>query len=121
MDLHLNCIIMDFPEDQINELKVISPNLSIAQEGGLTYIRIKDLQLPESCEPKVVDALLCPSSREGYQSTLFYSVKVTGCPERNWNRNAVRILNDNWYAISWQVKPGLRLAEMVQVHLKALR
>jgi len=112
---------MNFQEDQIKELKVISPNLSYAQEGGITYIRIEDLQLPESCVPKVVNALLCPFPKDGYVSTLFYSVKITGGPARNWNRNGVRILNDNWYAISWQVKPGLRLAEMVQVHLKALR
>ena len=112
---------MNFLEDEINELKRIAPDLSIAQDGGITYIRIDNLQLPDGCVPATVNALLCPQPREGYQSSLFYSSKITGCPIRNWNRNNVRILGENWYAISWQVKPGLRLAEMLQIHLSALR
>lgn len=112
---------MNFSEDQIKELKSIAPDLSMAQEGGYTYIRIDNLQLPDYCKPNVVNALLCPSQRDGYESTLFYSAMITGCPTRNWNRNGVRILGENWYAISWKVNPGLRLAEMLQIHLSALR
>lgn len=114
-------LIMDFPEDQIKELKNIVPDLSIAEDGGITYIRIDNLRLPDGCEPKVVNALLCPSSRDGYESSLFYSVQITGIPSRNWNRHGVRILAENWYAISWRVNAGLRLAEMLQIHLSALR
>lgn len=112
---------MDFPEDQIKELKSIAPNLSIAQDGGITYIRIDNLQLPDRCEPKIVNALLCPSHKDGYESSLFYSAIITGIPSRNWNRNGVRILGESWYAISWKVNAGLRLAEMLQIHLGALR
>ena len=112
---------MDFPEDQIKELKSIAPHLSIAQDGGITYIRIDNLQLPDRCEPKIVNALLCPSHKDGYESSLFYSAIVTGIPSRNWNRNGVRILGESWYAISWKVNAGLRLAEMLQIHLGALR
>ena len=113
--------MMDFPEDQINELKSIAPNLSIAQEGGITYIRIDSLQLPDGCTPNIVNALLCPSIKDGYESSLFYSALVTGIPTRNWNRNGVRILGESWFAISWKVDAGLRLAEMLQIHLRALR
>lgn len=112
---------MEFPEDQINELKRISPSLSLAQDGGITYIKIDNLQLPDGCVPNVVNALLCPSTKDGYESSLFYSAKVTSCQTRNWNRDGVRILGENWFAISWRVQAGLRLAEMLQIHLNALR
>ena len=39
---------------------------------------------------------------------------------RNWNGN-LRALERNWCAISWQMQPGLRLAEMLINHLNALR
>lgn len=112
---------MNFPETQISELKKIAPNLSLAQEGGISYILIKDLPLPSGCDPSVTDALLCPTQRDGYESTLFYSTQITGCPPRNWNRLNVRILDNNWSAVSWKVQSGLRLAEMLQIHLSALR
>lgn len=112
---------MNFPERQIEELKKIAPSLSIAQEGGFTYFLIEKLQLPDGCEPPIVDALLCPSQKNGYESTLFYSSNITGCPPLNWNRLNVRILDRNWFAVSWQVRSGLRLAEMLLIHLNALR
>lgn len=111
---------MNFPSDQIEELKVIAPDLSLAEEGGTTFLLIKNLSLPDGCKPAVVDALLCPSPREGYESRLFFAEKITGGPSRNWNGN-LRVLNRNWYAVSWRTSAGLRLAEMVLVHLKALR
>lgn len=113
---------MNFSEDQILELKSIAPDLSIAQDGGYTYIRIDNLQLPDYCQPNVVNALLCPSQKDGYESSLFYSAQISGYRTTlNWNRIGVRILNENWYAISWRVNPGLRLSEMLLIHLSALR
>jgi len=111
---------MNFDENQIAELKKITPNLSIAQEGGYDFILIENLQLPEGCQPAVVDALLCPTPREGYESRLFFPAQITGCPARNWNGN-IRVLERNWYAMSWKVLSGLRLYEILLVHLKALR
>ena len=116
---------MDFQETQIEELKKIAPNLSIAEEGGFTYILIEKLQLPDGCVPPIVDALLCPMFKDGYQSTLFYSTQPTGYPSRNsshnWNRTNVRILDRNWFAQSWQVPNGLKLVEMLLIHLDSLR
>jgi len=111
---------MNYPIDQIEELKKISPNLSLAQEGGYNYILIRDLQLPDKCIPSIVDALLCPTQREGYPSRLFFSSKITGCPARNWNGN-IRVLGQNWFAISWKTNGATRLTEKLIVHLKALR
>lgn len=111
---------MIFSEEEISELKTIAPNLSIAQEGGYTYILISGLLLPDCCQPTIVDALLCSLPREGYNSRLFFSEQIAGGSVRNWNGN-IRVLGRNWFAISWQTQPGLRLAEILSVHLKALR
>jgi len=111
---------MNFDEDEIAELKLISPNLSVAQEGGSQFILISALLLPSGCQPKSVDALLCPTFRDGYNSRLYFSDKITGSPARNWN-GQLRLLERNWFAISWQVPGGLRLAEILLVHLNAFR
>jgi hypothetical protein len=92
----------------------------MAQEGGYTYLLIKDLPLPDGCSPPVSDVLLCPMERDGYQSRLFFPVKVSGGPDRNWNAQ-IRVLEKNWHACSWLVGSNLRLAEMLLVHLNALR
>jgi len=111
---------MSFPQEQIDELRVIAPILSIAQEGGYNFLLIENLQLPDNCQPPVVDALLCPTPREGYQSRLFFSTKITGCPPRNWNGH-IRVLDRNWDAISWQIPSGLKLIDILLLHLKSLR
>ncbi|OYU95634.1 MAG: hypothetical protein CFE21_10875 [Bacteroidetes bacterium B1(2017)] len=110
---------MSYDENQISELKKITPNLSTAQEGGYNYILIEGLQLPSHCSPITVDALLCPTPSNSYNSRLFFSSKITGCPERNWNGN-IRVLERNWFAISWQTQNGLRLSEILLIHLKSL-
>jgi hypothetical protein len=117
---HLKFIVMNFDATQIEELKQIAPSLSHAQEGGYNFILIEKFKLPEGCQPAAADLLLCPTPRDGYLSRLFFSSKIMGCPSRNWNGN-IRVLGKNWFAISWKVPAGLRLAEILLVHLKALR
>ncbi|ADB42777.1 conserved hypothetical protein (plasmid) [Spirosoma linguale DSM 74] len=112
---------MFFPEGQIDELKTIAPNLSVAQEGGYTYVFIENLRLPNNCQPAVVNALLCPTPRDGYNSRLFFSEMINGAPARNWN-GQIRVLGTNWYGISWQIQQsGLRLSEILINHINALR
>lgn len=112
---------MEFPEDQIEELKSIFGNVQIGEEGGKTYILIPSLHLPEGCSPSKVDALLCPTQRDGYRSRLFFSEPVQLPINRNWNAQNVRILERNWHAFSWQTKHDLRLAQMVTVHMRGLQ
>jgi hypothetical protein len=119
-EVHLNKICMAYSEIEITELKKICPDLSEADEGGHSYILIKQLRLPDGCIPSACDALLCPAPRDGYESRLFFSVQISGCPSRNWN-GQLRVLNQNWYAFSWAVPGGIRLAEILLVHLKGLR
>lgn len=110
---------MNFPIEQINELKRIVPFLCYAEEGGYPYFLLKDVELPACCNPGKVDVLLCPKPKDGYESRLFFPQVISG-PSRNWN-GQVRVLERNWHAFSWAVPGNLRLAEIFLIHLKALR
>ncbi|MDD5259490.1 MAG: hypothetical protein PHD29_05940 [bacterium] len=111
-----------FPEDQISELKKLSPDVMLAEEGGIEYLLIPKLAMPPNCDPAIVDVILCPVQRDGYPSRLFFAQKVKSPKTLNWNGQDVRILDKTWHAYSWKViRPGLRLAQMVSAHLAALR
>jgi hypothetical protein len=110
---------------ELSELRQISPRATEHSEGGVPYLLLPALALPPGCEPSAVDALLCPVPRDGYSSRLFFGLKVSPVGRENpsplnWN-GSVRILERNWHAHSWRTPAGLRLAQMLTLHLKALR
>jgi hypothetical protein len=114
---------MQFPPDQIEELKAAFPTVLSAEEGGIVYFLIPQLSLPMGTSPTVVDVLLCPTAdRHGYPSRLFFAQQVQSPKPLNWNTNGVRILERNWYAYSWKVtQQGLRLLQILALHLKAIQ
>jgi hypothetical protein len=112
---------MQLPQDQIDELTSLYSNVSRSTEGGTNFIFIPNLALPSGCQPEKVDALLCPSPRDGYPSRLFFSQKIACGGSPNWNANDVRILDRNWFAYSFKVPSGIRLAQLIASHLKGLR
>jgi hypothetical protein len=111
--------------DQVEELKAVFNDLSSCSEGGIEYVLIPKLKMPEGCTPQEVDALLCPTARgDGYESRLFFATKIE-CSRPlkkplNWNGN-VRVLEQNWYAYSYKVDAALRLKQMVAAHLGAFK
>jgi hypothetical protein len=112
---------MSFPQDEVDELKQLFPGISSAAEGGIEYFLIPSLRLPQGCDPETVDALLCPLPRDGYPSRLFLGQLVRCSSNPNWNKQNERILERNWFAFSFKVRPGLRLAQLVASHLKGLQ
>lgn len=111
---------MEFPEEQLTELKTLAPGAARSEEAGLPYFLLPDLQLPDGCSLTVADCLLCPVPKDGYSSRLYFSHVVKAGP--NWHMQNVHILGRNWNAFSWQTnEPNLRLAQMVMEHLRALR
>lgn len=117
---------MSIPQEHINELKALYPGASQQEEGGITYFFLPNVQLPGGADPSVVDLLLCPVHKDGYDCRLYFSVKPSfSCRTHpqplNWNANGVHILSRNWFAYSWQTKPGLRPVQMVAMLLKVLR
>lgn len=104
---------MNYPQDQIEELKRCCTRVSLCTEGGTNYFLLEGLSLPEGCSPSSCDALLCPTPHSGYLARLFFSVQVQGRFPRNWNGNA-RIAERNWHAFSWQVQnTSVRLIDLV--------
>ena len=113
---------MNIPQEQIEELKRTFGNVQYGEEGGFIFFLILSLLLPEGCEPKMVDVLLCPVPRDGYPSRLFFSEAIKTPTPRNWNTQNVRILERNWWAFSWKLEhTDLRLIQLVSAHLRGLR
>jgi len=111
---------MPFSDDEVAELKHFFPDVQGAKEGGITYLLLQNAKLPQGCQPGSMDLLLCPNERDGYPSRLYFAQKLQQPASLNWNGNC-RVLERNWCAFSWKVEPGLRLAQMIQAHLRALR
>lgn len=112
---------MDFPHDQIEELKQAFRGVQVCEEGGYTFFFIPDFILPVGCVPTKTNALLCPMPRDGYTSRLFFSERVKSGNSPNWNAS-VRILESNWQAYSWKIpQTELRLLQMIGAHLRGLR
>jgi hypothetical protein len=105
---------------EIDELRSVCESVSQANESGVTFLLLKGLQLPAGCTPSTVDALLCPSSRDGYDSRLYFAQQIQTSGNPNWTAQQ-RILDRNWAVFSWRTQPGLRPAQMVAVHLWGLR
>ena len=117
---------MSFPLDQIEELKLMFPGVAQSDEGGVSFFFLPNVTLPEGCEPASTDLLLCPTPRDGYNSRLFFGAriepkKVEGKQPLNWHVSNLRIIEKNWHAYSWRSPAGLRLAQIVTIHLRALQ
>lgn len=110
---------MNFPEEQLAELKKAFPGVSYAEEGGNGFLLLPQLKLPSGCSPSTIKALLCPTVRDGYHSRLFFASVPTCNVARTWNRST--ILGEDWYACSWQTSTGLTLLQMIGEHLDAVR
>ena len=111
---------MNYPSDQIEELKRHCDQLSFFEEANVPYFKLEGLRLPEGCEPTRTDALLCPKDRgDGYPSRIFFPAQIRSTSSPNWHINE-RIGEANWVAFSWKV--GLTdptLAETLVELLKA--
>jgi len=114
---------MNFDSDEVNELKKCFADLSACAEGGVGFLLIPSLSLPAGCDPAVVDALLCPSPRDGYSSRLFLSTKVAHHGHgQNWNAGGVMICGRRWWAVSWKAQESRkRLSAILAAHLEAFR
>lgn len=109
---------MNFPIDQITDLKPYCKKLSSFEEGGFTFFLLEKLKLPDGCSPMECDALLCPVPKDGYESRLYFEIKIECRYPRNWNAVGVRIGQRNWSAFSWKVVlPGATLKDLLIAHL----
>lgn len=112
---------MKYSEEELQELRKVCPGAEPYGEGGIPYILLPELNLPDGCSPTQVDALLCPTAHHGYTSRLFLAQRISSPQSRNWSTEA-RIMERTWYAISWKFEqPNLRLAQILALQLRAFR
>ena len=112
---------MEFAEEEIDELREICSGAQPYGEGGISYVLLPQLSLPDGCSPAQVDALLCPTAHHGYTSRLFLSQRISSPQARNWSTEA-RIMERTWHAISWKYdETNLRLAQILALQLRAFR
>lgn len=112
---------MEYPVEQIAELKEICSGAQQYEEGGITYFFLPKLRTPDACSPEEVDALLCPTAHHGYTSRLFLAERVASQQSLNWSTTA-RIMERMWHAISWNIpQTNLRLAQVLALQLRAFR
>lgn len=110
--------MVDYPQEQIGELKRYCATLRAFLESGITFFLLEKIRLPVGCTPSVCDALLCPVSRDGYPSRLYLSELINGPYTRNWNKTDARIGERNWVAFSWMVNLSEpTLAQLLLAHL----
>lgn len=110
---------MEYPQEQIDELKRYCSRVSALTEGNGTFLHLEQLRLPDGCEPAVCDALLRPfTGGDGYPSQLYFSVLVKSPYTRNWNVSNARLCEKNWFAFSWKVSPvSPTLVKILVAHL----
>lgn len=108
-----------FAEDQMEELRQICSGAVPMADGTLRLVHLPNLQVPTGGNVKVLEGLLCPTNHSGYETRLFLSEGRFG-RVNNWTSH--QILGKTWHTWSWQgVSASLRLAEILALHLKALR
>lgn len=110
---------MSFPDDEVQELARLYPGVRRSAEAGVTYFLISGLPLPAGQTPETADALFCPGGRDGYPSRLFLATMLPSAQSPNWT--SVRVLERNWFAVSWRIRDGLRLVQKLRAHLDAFR
>ncbi|MEW5743172.1 MAG: hypothetical protein AB1938_29930 [Myxococcota bacterium] len=108
-----------FAQEQLDALKPLGA-VSVLTDGGKEYVLVQQCAMPPGCAPARVDVLLCPHSRDGYPSRLFFAEKVNGRGAPNWHVQA-RIADRNWHAYSYKDVPAsLPLVQMLMNHLRGL-
>jgi hypothetical protein len=109
---------MAYSSEQIEELKRYCLKLSSFSEAGTILFYMEKLRLPSGCTPDICDALLCPTTRRGYPSILYFSSQIQSAYTRNWNVLNERIGEKNWFAFSWRVdSPSSTLQQLLIAHL----
>jgi hypothetical protein len=104
--------------EHLQELQMVCAGATEMTEGGQEYIYLPALKLPEGCNVKEVEALLCLSPHTGYATRLFLAQP----PGRGANPTSPCILGRTWHTWSWKDVPNtLRPMEILAEHLRGLR
>jgi len=105
----------------VAELRHVCTGALLREEGGVPYVELPQLVLPDFCSPNVVDALFSPRTAHGYPSRLFFSQQIQSRAALNWN-TSVRILGRSWFAFSWKInRPPASVLGLLHMHIGAFK
>jgi hypothetical protein len=103
----------------LEELSRLCGEASVIVEGGVDFISLPRLRLPDGCNPQIQAALLCTGQHAGYTTRLLLASPVPG-RGAHWTTHMVA--GRFWHTWSWnQVPAGSRPAEILAEHLRGLR
>lgn len=104
--------------EHLEELQLVCEGAKEIREGGQVYIHLPALKLPDGCNLKEVEALLCLSPHGSYPTRLFLAQPAG----RGANPSTHCILGRTWHTWSWNHVPNsLRPIEVLAEHLRGLR
>ena len=104
--------------EHLEEFNLVCSGARGMSEGGLEFIHLPLLKLPEGCNPAQIEALLCLSSHSGYSTRLFLAAPVSG-RGNNWTTHCV--LGRTWHTWSWNHIPNtLRPMQILAEHIRGL-
>ena len=103
----------------LNEIVDLCQSAHEIREGGQLFVYLQGLRLPHGCGPAEVDALLALHRRDGYESRLYLSQRIS---HKGANWTTACIVDRQWHTWSWQgVSPEQRPIQVLAAHLKALQ
>lgn len=104
--------------EHLTELQLACEGATEIHEGGQVYYHLPVLKLPDGCNLKEVEAILCLSPHSGYSTRLFLAQPAGR--GNNWSTHC--ILGRTWHTWSWNNVPNnLRPTEVLAEHLRGLR
>lgn len=110
-------------ETELDQVTSTFGSAAAVTEAGRNYVYIANLKLPEGCTPVATDALLrTEANGDGYDSRLYFAVRVTGLKTDSLNWQApVRLADRSWHFFSWTTDSRERsLTEKLMLHLRPL-
>jgi hypothetical protein len=103
----------------LQELRSVCGEVSVVTEGGVDFVFLPRVVLPQGCNPRETAALLCIGQHAGYTTRLFLPTVIAG-KGANWTQHMVA--GKLWHTWSWNlVLASLRPAEILVEHLRGLR
>lgn len=103
---------------ELARLRRLNSGAEIWNEPGGPLVYLPGLRVLSAGKTHVVDALLCPRTRDGYMTRLFFSAPLPVA--RNWT--AYSILARSWQAISWQgIQADQPWLDILVCHLEAVK
>jgi hypothetical protein len=64
--------------EQLDELRAVIGDVTEKAKGGVDFVVLPRLVLPEGCTPREMRALLCLGQHGGYTTRLFLQLAVAG-------------------------------------------